>query len=405
MKRIKVTIFVSIASSTLAMAIILPILAPLIRELHLSVSDGGWMISIGSIATAVAAAAWGTASDRFGRKFVMLAGFAGLSISYLFYAAAIWAGLAAMISGSTLFLLLVATRGLVGGFQPAVPAGAQALMADNTGDEERSAGMAIIGAANGVGLIVAPALGGLLALYGLIWPLVLATLLCIVSVFYVAVTVPKAPPGARAKAASVNPLAPALLPWLLAGVVTMFAIVTIQISGGFYFQEMLGLTSAETGPQLAIALTLVGVALLVTQVLQVRVLQWPARRMILVGTLFWIAGLVTLLLTATAAAYFLSYALLGVGAGLLIPGYMAGASLAVPSDRQGAVAGLAAAAQGIGFILGPVASTMLYEIDRSLPLLGLLGLMSLLLVLFAVQSGTRESQHHHASRESPGTSA
>ena len=34
---------------------------------------------------------------------------------------------------------------------------------------------------------------------------------------------------------------------------------------------------------------------------------------------------------------------------------------------------------------------MLYEIDRSLPLLGLLGLMTLLLALFAVPS-TRHSQ-------------
>ena len=48
MKRIKSTIFVSIALSVLASTIILPIIAPLIRELRLSVSEGGWMISIGS---------------------------------------------------------------------------------------------------------------------------------------------------------------------------------------------------------------------------------------------------------------------------------------------------------------------------------------------------------------------
>ena len=383
MKRINSTIFVSIALSTLAISIILPILAPLIRELRLSVSEGGWMISIGSMATAVTAAAWGTASDRFGRKLVMVAGFAGLSASFLLYTATIWSGLATTLSGSTLFLLLAATRGLVGGFQPAVPAGAQALMADNTGDHERTSGMAIIGAATGVGLVVGPALGGLLAFYGLIWPLVFATVMCLAAVFVVILAVPKTPATARVKAAAVNPLAPALLPWLLAAALTMFSIVTIQISGGFYFQEMLGLNTAETGPKLAVALTLVGVALFVTQILQVKLLQWPARRMILVGTLFWVAGLAVLLLTATMASYLLSYALLGVGAGLLVPGYMAGASLAVPSDRQGAVAGLAAAAQGIGFILGPVASTMLYEINRSLPLWGLLGLMALLFALFA----------------------
>jgi len=70
---------------------------------------------------------------------------------------------------------------------------------------------------------------------------------------------------------------------------------------------------------------------------------------------------------------------------------MAGASLAVPSDRQSAVAGLSSAAQGIGFILGPVASTTLYEIDRSLPLWGLLGLMALLFVLFAARSTVERS--------------
>jgi MFS family permease len=386
MKSIKSTIFVSIALSGLAMAIVLPILAPLIRELHLSVTEGGWMISIGSMATAVTAAAWGTASDRLGRRFVMLAGFAGLSASYLLYTATIWSGLAATLSGPTLFLLLAVTRALVGAFQPAVPAGAQALMADNTADHERSAGMAIIGAATGVGLVVGPALGGLLAVYGLIWPLVFATVLCLGACFVVILAVPKGKVQARAKTAAVNPFAPALLPWLLAGVLTMFSIVTIQISGGFYFQEKLGLGNAETGPKLAIALALVGVALFVTQILQVKVLHWSARRMILVGSLFWVVGLAVLLLTATIAAYFVAYALLGIGAGLLVPGYMAGASLAVPSDRQGAVAGLSAAAQGIGFILGPVASTMLYEIDRSLPLWGLLGLMALLFSLFAARS-------------------
>ena len=95
----------------------------------------------GSIATAVTATAWGTASDRVGRKLIMLLGFAGLFASYVLYTATIWSGLAATLTGSTLFLLLAATRGLVGGFLPAASAGAQALMADHTRDDERSAGI------------------------------------------------------------------------------------------------------------------------------------------------------------------------------------------------------------------------------------------------------------------------
>jgi MFS family permease len=384
MNRVKATIFASVALSGLAAAVILPVLAPLIRELHLSVSQGGWMISIGSVAMAITAAGWGAASDRFGRKRVMLAGFAGLFVSYVLYTAVVQSGLSAALSGSALFVLLCVTRALVGGFLPAVPAGAQALMADNTAASERSSGMAIIGAANGVGLVLGPALGGLLALRGLIWPLVLATALCIAAFFVVLAVVPKTPPRAREKLASINPFAPALLPWLLAGVLTMFSIVTLQISGGFYFQDKLGLTTAETGPKLAVALTLVGVAMFATQILQVRLLRWKAHRMVVVGILLWLIGLVILLFTASVAAFAAAYAVLGAATGLLMPGYMAGASLAVPVDRQGAVAGFAAATQGIGFILGPVASTALYEVDKGLPLWGLLILMSLLLALFAL---------------------
>jgi hypothetical protein len=35
----------------------------------------------------------------------------------------------------------------------------------------------------------------------------------------------------------------ALWPWLFAGLSTIFAIVTMQISAGFYFQDSLGLTN------------------------------------------------------------------------------------------------------------------------------------------------------------------
>jgi MFS family permease len=67
-----------------------------------------------------------------------------------------------------------------------------------------------------------------------------------------------------------------------------------------------------------------------------------------------------------------------------MPGVMAGASLAVGHDSQGAAAGLVSASQGIGFIVGPVVSTMLYEWDKALPFWILAGLMALLATKFAI---------------------
>jgi len=61
MNKLKATIFLCVALSGLATSVILPILAPLIRELNLSESQGGWMVSIGSVAMALMAAFWGGA--------------------------------------------------------------------------------------------------------------------------------------------------------------------------------------------------------------------------------------------------------------------------------------------------------------------------------------------------------
>ena len=56
----------------------------------------------------------------------------------------------------------------------------------------------------------------------------------------------------------------------------------------------------------------------------------------------------------------LAYTLLGLGAGFLLPGIMAGASLAVGHDDQGVAAGLVSASQGIGFIIGPAAIQVMH---------------------------------------------
>jgi MFS family permease len=65
--------------------------------------------------------------------------------------------------------------------------------------------------------------------------------------------------------------------------------------------------------------------------------------------------------------YLLSMCILGMGMGLAGPGFMAGASLAVSSEEQGAVAGIAGACPALGFTIGPLLGTYLYSIDGALP--------------------------------------
>lgn len=384
MNTTKLTIGFGVALATLASTLILPILAPIIRELHLSVSQGGLMLSIGSVVMVAAAPIWGVISDRLGRKAAFVGGFIGVLIGYILYTLTVWYGLAGTFTVTATFVALTASRAFVGLFLPAVPSSAQALMADTTSPEERGAGMAIISAATGLGLILGPAISGLLVPFGLIWPLIGAIILCAAGGILAQLLLRSETPKVITSEKKVSIFSSALIPWLSAGILTWLAIATVQISAGFYFQDTLALEPTEAAKLLSIALTVVGIAMFAVQIIQIKFLNLGPRKAILTGSALWMAGLFLLLYTADVAAYYCAYTTLGLGAGFLLPGVMAGASLTVGHRSQGVAAGLVAASQGIGFIIGPIASTSLYEIDRTLPFWCLGGLMFLLFLKFAL---------------------
>jgi MFS family permease len=384
MTRTKYTIAISIGLSVVASTLILPIFAPLIRELRLSVGQGGLMLSIGSIVMVVAAPVWGTVSDRYGRKAVVVVGFIGVFAGYVLFTLAVAAGLSGGLTVTSILVALTVSRALIGTFLSAVPSAAQALMADITSERERPGGMAIISGATGLGLIVGPAAGGLLVTGDITWPLYAAIGLCGLGAIIAAMFLRSTQLSITRRIKQASLLSTPLQPWLLAGILLWVAIATVQISAGFYFQDQLRLDSNTASRMLAIALTLVGAAMFAVQILQVRVLRLSPRTLILAGTCWWIAGLILLLSSAVAPLYYLAYAMLGLGAGFLLPGVMAGASLAVDHESQGVAAGLVSASQGIGFIIGPAVSTALYEWNRALPFWALICLMVLLMAKFAI---------------------
>lgn len=93
---------------------------------------------------------WGAVSDRYGRKPVLLLSLFGSVVSFIVIGFA-----------ESLWVLFVA-RAFGGLFGANIPV-AQAFVADVTDPEDRAKGMGLMGAAFGLGFIVGPALGGLLA--------------------------------------------------------------------------------------------------------------------------------------------------------------------------------------------------------------------------------------------------
>jgi MFS family permease len=98
---------------------------------------------------------WGRISDRIGRRPILLIGLAGSVVFYGLFAYASYVGFAGQ-PVLAIWLILVARIGA--GISGATIATAQAVIADSTTPENRSRGMALIGAAFGIGFTFGPLL-------------------------------------------------------------------------------------------------------------------------------------------------------------------------------------------------------------------------------------------------------
>ena len=63
-----------------------------------------------------------------------------------------------------------------------------------------------------------------------------------------------------------------------------------------------------------------------------------------------------------------TYAVMGIGMSMAMPGLNAAASLAVDGHEQGAVAGLLSAAPTAGMIFGPAVGAAMYSVSIDLPM-------------------------------------
>lgn len=171
--RLMAVLFVAVFGGYLGQTVLFPVLPPLARELGLSEFQTGLLISVSAILVVLASPVWGRHSDAWGRKPVLLLGMVGAALSLYAFAFVSQVGLAGTLSVPLLFALMLATRSLLfGAALAAVPVASQAYVADVTeGEGERTRGIAAIQAAQGLNLIVGPALGGLLAGIGLLAPL------------------------------------------------------------------------------------------------------------------------------------------------------------------------------------------------------------------------------------------
>jgi MFS family permease len=358
------------------------LLAPLGREVQLGEVQIGLIIACSALIFTLTSPVWGRTSDRWGRKPVLLIGLLGYSFGCLLFATAFFYGLKGVLTGLTLYLLVISARVLMASLMSAAPSAAAAYIADTTSTGERLAGMGRLGAARTLGTILGPALCGGLAAFGLLTPLYLAAGITLFSTILVAAIV-REPPRSAPRATALPKLKlldKRYFPYILIGTLTFFAFSMTSQTIGFYIQDRFVLNGKATAQALGMGMMVSAAASFFSQAfLTSRIKLTPQRMMSLALPLLLVCyGLLPF--TGSLVLLVVVLGFLGLGLGIVTPGFTAGASLAVGPEEQGAVSGLVAACPASGFILGPLVGSSLYQLDRSLPYLSACALMLPLLI-------------------------
>lgn len=169
-------IFITLTIDVIGWGLIIPVMPELLVELkHIPLNEtskyGGYLVSAFAAMQFLFAPLMGNLSDRFGRRPVILISLLGFCVDYIILALA------------HNYELLFAGR-ILAGITGASFTAASAYIADISTDENRAKNFGLIGAAFGLGFVLGPALGGLLAGWGLRAPFYAAAVLCFVNFLY-----------------------------------------------------------------------------------------------------------------------------------------------------------------------------------------------------------------------------
>lgn len=371
-------VFVQLAGA----AMILPIL-PLFAERQFNMHPATITLLVSSYFAAqfFAGPYLGELSDQYGRIPLLVISQLGSALSFFMIAAAgsVWMLFAARI-----------LDGITGGNIIV----AQAYITDVTPREKRTEALGYILAVFGLGFIIGPALGGVLAAgLGSRMPFVIAGVAALItsgmSWFLLDETITRQPGGERQprrkrlsfRAALRNT---SLLLTLVIGFIGQFGLGMLQSTFALFGAAVLFANASEQITNLGVGLLLavVGFGQLVTQTWLISPMKrrFGDGRLVIIGTVLRGAGLLLLAVIASPWAAAFSSLLFAVGQGLMMPPLQSIATRTMPDAMRGAVLGLFQSSVSLATIFSTAIAGVIFSINASVPFwIG--GLLSLVVVI------------------------
>ena len=326
------------------------------------------ILGIYSLCQLIAAPFWGRMSDRFGRRPILMSSLAGACASYVIL------GLAHNLT------LLVISR-VLAGFMAGNLAAAFAYASDVSAPEDRAKALGLIGASIGVGFMLGPAIGGILAgnhieTASFTAPAAVSACLSLIAIALVYWRLPEshrpeahASGGARSRwAFGLLRTRPALRLLAAAALLVTFSQSTLESIFAIWAWTRFGFGPRTVG-LLLFCLALVAVSMQAGFVRRL-VPRFGEVQVGAAGVLCFVAGLCVTALGAHLALTLVGLALCGLGAGAFTPSASALASKQASIHDRGAVMGTYQASSSLARIIGPLLAGLLFaQLGRNAPFL------------------------------------
>ena len=342
---------------SIGFGIVLPVLPGLIVHLgHVTLAEAtriaGYMLVAYAGAQFFAGPVLGNLGDRFGRRPVLLVSALAFALDYLLMAAA-----------PTLAWLFVGR--LIAGVAGATYGPANAVLADVTTPEKRGATFGLMGAAFGLGFILGPAIGGLLAGFGTRAPFIAAAALAGLNAIWIFFSLPETLPAEKRRPfrwreshiwGAFRPLfhAGGAAPLLIAAFLWQVGHVVYPATWAFWAELALGWDARAIGWSLAATGLAMGLAQIFVTGRMID--RYGEARTVVIGM---VVGGLSFLAYVFVTQSWMVYAIIAVGAlqGLVYPSMNALLSRMTDASRQGALMGGMSSIASLAAIVGPLATT------------------------------------------------
>lgn len=353
--------------------LILPLLPFWAERLGANAVGVGLILTIYALAQFIFTPVLGTLSDRYGRKPVILTSLLIEAASLAFTA----------LAGALPILLLAR---FVGGIGASNIGSAQAVVSDVTTAKERAKGMGMIGAAIGLGFVIGPALGGVLAPLGQTVPFWVAAGVALLNALLVALLLPetrkqrvsqmeRTEGTEHRQGISVlffgwkNALHyPAVVRLVIVNLFYTVAFTAMEAIFPLFTQHGFGWNATQNG----YVFTYVGFIVVIMQggLVGQLVKRWNEHGIMLAGLVLLAGGLVLLAFSTQLALLLAALGILSIGDGAATPTVSTLLSFASPTEAQGETLGLAQGVGGLGRIIGPLLAGSAYTIAPATPFIG-----------------------------------